>query len=161
MSCPLCHRRAGHICLICGFTIDAATDVAVLIAHQERKEHTGGHFVLNLVDARNRRPPRRFRTEIEELLCDEEAGANVPNLSGDDEVDGSLIDELKRQKDLFTEDTLKDAQESEETQMNEAAQKSEQAQNDEGAESSYEMETSTDGEEEDSSLTEETAIAVS
>ena len=114
------------------------------------------------MDARNRRPRRRFRTEIEELLCDEEAGANVPNLSGDDdEVDGSLIDELKRQKDLFTEDTLKDAQESEETQMNEAAQKSEQAQNDEGAVSSYEMETSTDGEEEDSSLTEETAIAVS
>ena len=105
MACALCHRRRGHICLICGWAIDG-DNVDDLITHQKKYEHTGGHFTFHLPEARHYRPPWRYRSEEEERECDEESGSNVldAEYQDDETTVASLVDELKSQEDFIEDD---------------------------------------------------------
>ena len=74
-ACDICHARVGHICLHCNLKYPTVDE---LVQHQRKRQHYGGHFILEgAADARRRRTPVRFRDPNEEETVDVETGANV------------------------------------------------------------------------------------
>ena len=94
--CAQCKSVNGHVCLVCNF---ASLDKEQVVQHQKRKDHFGGHYLVDLERFRRRRRcPQRYQDEDD--VVDAAMGAHVEDQPRDNEECPDLEDQLRECEDL-------------------------------------------------------------